>query len=76
MSEETENNIGEQFSKAEHYVAENRKSLLVIGGTIVALVLIYFSYQKFIMSPREKEAAALLGIPYEKVTQGGLFPIA
>ena len=47
MSEETENNIGEQFSKAEHYVAENRKSLLVIGGTIVALVLIYFSYQKF-----------------------------
>ncbi|MEN9370019.1 MAG: hypothetical protein RI952_884 [Bacteroidota bacterium] len=58
MSQETENNIGEQFSKAEHYVAENRKSLLVIGGTIVALVLIYFSYQRFILTPREKEAAA------------------
>ncbi len=58
MSVEQENNIGEQFSKAEHFVVENRKSLLVIGGTIAALVLIYFSYQRFIMSPREKEAAS------------------
>jgi nitroreductase len=29
-----------------------------------------------LMNDGEKEAAALLGIPYEKVTQGGLFPIA
>jgi nitroreductase len=26
--------------------------------------------------PAEKEAAALLGIPYDKYTQGGLFPVA
>ena len=29
-----------------------------------------------LMNDGEKEAAELLGIPYEKVTQGGLFPIA
>lgn len=58
MSIEQENNgLGEQFSKAEGFVTENRKSLLIIGGTIVALVLIYFGYQTFIMAPREKEAA-------------------
>ena len=26
--------------------------------------------------PAEQEAAELLGIPFDKVTQGGLFPIA
>jgi nitroreductase len=29
-----------------------------------------------LMNEGEKEAAELLGIPYDKVTQGGLFPIA
>ena len=29
-----------------------------------------------LMNDGEKEAAELLGIPYDKVTQGGLFPIA
>ena len=29
-----------------------------------------------LMNDGEKKAAELLGIPYEKVTQGGLFPIA
>lgn len=58
MSLEQENNgLGEQFTKAESFVTENRKSLLIIGGTIAALVLLYFGYQTFIMSPREKEAA-------------------
>jgi hypothetical protein len=40
MSEETENNIGEQFSKAEHYVAENRKSLLVFASCKDSLFLV------------------------------------
>ncbi len=58
MASEQENNFSEQFSRAEHFVSENRKSLLVIGGTIAALVLLYFSYQKFILAPRETEAAS------------------
>lgn len=58
MAKEKENTFNEQFSKAEHFVTENRKSLLIIGGTILALILIYISYQKFFLAPREKEAAA------------------
>ncbi len=58
MSVEQENNsLGEQFSKAEGFVVENKKSLLVIGGTIVALILLYTGYQMLIVGPREKEAA-------------------
>jgi tetratricopeptide (TPR) repeat protein len=57
MAEVQENAVAEQLSKAEKFVTENRKSLLVIGGTIAALILIYFGYQNFIAGPREKEAA-------------------
>lgn len=57
MAEELENGMSEQFSKAENFVSENKKSLLVIGGTIAALILIYFGFQTFIQAPREKEAA-------------------
>jgi len=58
MSVEQENNsIGEQFSKAESFVIENKKSLLVISGTIIALILLYVAYQMLIIGPREKEAA-------------------
>ncbi len=58
MSVEQENNsIGEQFSKAESFVIENKKSLFVISGTIIALILLYVGYQMLIIGPREKEAA-------------------
>lgn len=58
MSVEQENNsLGGQFSKAESFVIENKKSLFVIGGTIIALILLYVGYQMLIIGPREKEAA-------------------
>jgi tetratricopeptide (TPR) repeat protein len=58
MSAEQENNpIGEQFTKAEGFIVENKKSLLVIGGTIAALILLFVGYQTLIINPREKEAA-------------------
>ncbi len=39
------------------FVQENTKSLAVIGGAIVALILLYFGYQKFYLAPRAEEAA-------------------
>ena len=39
------------------FVQENKKSLAVIGGAIVALVLLYIGYQKFYLAPRAQEAA-------------------
>ncbi len=58
MSAEQQNNFGQGFNKAEGFVSENKKSLLVIGGTIVSLVLLYFAYQQFVVAPREKEASS------------------
>lgn len=39
-----------------NFIQENSKSLMVIGGTIVALVILFFAYQKFYLAPRETEA--------------------
>lgn len=39
------------------FVQENKKSLAFIGGAIVALVLLYFGYQKFYLAPRAEKAS-------------------
>lgn len=39
------------------FVRENQKSLIFIGGAIVAMILIYAAYQKFYMAPREVVAS-------------------
>lgn len=44
------------LGKTGSFIQENRKSLFVIGGTIVGLILLFFAYQKFYLAPRETEA--------------------
>ena len=39
------------------FIQENKKSLTVILSAVVALVLLYFGYQKFYLSPRAEKAA-------------------
>jgi len=51
-SSQLENSIG----KTGSFIQENRKSLIVIGATVVGLVLLFFAYQKFYLAPRESEA--------------------
>lgn len=41
------------MGKTGDFIQENKKSLLVIGGTIIALVLLFFAYQQFYLAPRE-----------------------
>lgn len=48
--------IAESIDKAEHYVRDNKKSLSIIGGAIVAVVLAYFGYTQFIVKPQEESA--------------------
>jgi tetratricopeptide (TPR) repeat protein len=40
-----------------NFVKENTKSLIIIGGAILALVLLYFGYQNFYLAPRAEKAA-------------------
>ncbi len=46
-----------QFSNTGKFVQENTKSLTVIGVAVIALVLLYFGYQKFYLAPRAEKAA-------------------
>lgn len=38
------------------FVQENSKSLIIIGGAILALVVLYFGYQKLYLAPRAEKA--------------------
>jgi tetratricopeptide (TPR) repeat protein len=45
------------FGRTSNFVQENQKSLIFIAGAIVAMVIIYFAYQKLYLAPREVTAA-------------------
>ena len=46
------------FGQTGKFVRENQKSLLFIAAAIVAMVIIYFGYQKMYLAPREEKAAS------------------
>jgi len=41
------------FGQTGKFVRENQKSLLFIGGAVVAMIIIYIAYQKLYIGPRE-----------------------
>jgi tetratricopeptide (TPR) repeat protein len=45
------------LGQTSNFVRENQKSLLFIGGAIVAMVVVYFAYLKFYLGPREITAS-------------------
>ena len=45
-----------EWGKTGTFIQENRKSLMVIGVTVVGLILLFFAYQRFYLAPRETEA--------------------
>ena len=45
------------LGQTSNFVRENQKSLLFIGGAIVAMVVVYFAYLKFYIGPREITAS-------------------
>lgn len=58
MSEEkhTGIDVADSIGKAESYIHDNKKSLGIIGGAIVLVVLAYFGYNQFIVKPQEANA--------------------
>ena len=45
------------LAQTGNFVRENQKSLLFISSAVIALIIIYFAYQKFYLAPRETEAS-------------------
>jgi TolA-binding protein len=62
MSKPTEDNndllseVQHAYSRTERYIDENRKSLLIILGGVVAVVLGYFAWEKLYVAPMEEKA--------------------
>jgi len=48
--------VEEALSKTEHFIEKNQKILSIVVGAIILLVSGYFAYQKFYVTPMEKEA--------------------
>lgn len=48
--------ITDTINKAEGYVSENKKSISIIGGAILVVILGYFGYTNLIVKPQEENA--------------------
>lgn len=48
---------GNELGNSGKFVQENKKSLAVIGGAIIALILLYIGYQQLYLAPRAEKAA-------------------
>jgi len=57
------NTLDETASRSEKFVIKNQKTIFIVLGLIVALILGYLPYQKYIKAPKEKEAADELAFP-------------
>lgn len=52
--------VQQAYSKTERYLEENKRSLAIIFGALVALVGGYFAWQRFYVAPQEAEARAAM----------------
>jgi len=48
--------VEEAFSKTERFIEENQKIILIVVGAIIVIVLGYFGFRRFYLSPKETEA--------------------
>lgn len=55
-AEQKVESIESALTKTERYIEENRKSLSIIFGGILAIVLIYVAFTKLYLGPREDKA--------------------
>ncbi len=49
--------VEQVYSRTEHWVVENQKSLSIIVGAIVLMLLSFFAYKNFVLKPQEVEAS-------------------
>ncbi len=57
------NTLDETASKSEQFIIKNQNIIFIILGLVVASILGYLAYQKYVKAPKEKEAANELAFP-------------
>ena len=57
------NTLDETASRSEQFIIKNQKSIFIVLGLIVAGILGFLAFQKFVKAPKEKLAADELAFP-------------
>jgi len=57
------NTLDQTASRSEQWVIKNQKAIFMFLALVVAFILGYMGYQKYIQGPKEKEAANELAFP-------------
>ncbi|MDP3359933.1 MAG: tetratricopeptide repeat protein [Lutibacter sp.] len=57
------NTLDQTASKSEQFIHKNQNIIFIVIGIIVASILGYLAYQKYVKAPKEKEAANELAFP-------------
>ena len=57
------NTLDETASRSEQYIIKNQNIIFIVLGLVVASILGYLAYQKYVKAPKEKEAANELAFP-------------
>ena len=70
------NTLDETASRSEKFVIKNQKTIFIVLGLVVVLILGYLPYQKYIKAPKEKEAANELAFPKAYFEDAGTSAIA
>lgn len=60
QSEETIVDVQEVYSKTERYVDENRNTILIVAGLLIALFVGYFAFTRLYLMPKNEEGMNLL----------------
>lgn len=55
--------LDQTASKSEQFIIKNQNIIFIVLGIVVASILGYLAYQKYVKAPKEKEAANELAFP-------------
>ncbi len=55
--------LDQTASRSEQYIQKNQNIIFIVLGILVATILGYLAYQKYVKAPQEKEAANELAFP-------------
>jgi tetratricopeptide (TPR) repeat protein len=55
--------LDQTASKSEQFIQKNQNIIFIVLGIVVASILGYLAYQKYVKAPKEKEAANELAFP-------------
>ncbi len=70
------NTLDETASRSEAWVIKNQKNIFILLGLVVALILGYLGYQKYVNEPNEKIAADELAFPRQYFDQAILSSVS